>query len=254
MTEQSEPLRLLDIARLCGMNTSTTLRFLNALQRRKYMDQDLETGRYYLTFKLCLLAQNVSSFFDIRSVAKPFLRNVAHIFMESCNLAIESDMSVMYIDVAKGPNKMLLSTQRIGNVAPLHCTGVGKLFLTDYSATALAQLIAVKQLTKYTENTITDPDELKAELERVRTVGYAFDNEECEEGARCIAAPIRDYTGKIKAGVSVSGPAIRMTDEYIFSLLPFLLEAAEQISLRLGWQQESLLDSPAAYRTPEERP
>ncbi|MDR1730490.1 MAG: IclR family transcriptional regulator [Synergistaceae bacterium] len=244
MTEQPEPLRLQDLARICGMNASTALRFLNALQRRKYVEQEASTGRYYLTFKLCALAQNVNSFFDIRSVARPFLRNVTQIFSESCNLAVESDMTVIYIEVEKGPNKMLMSTQRIGNVAPLYCTGVGKLFLTDYSPTALDRLIALKGLTKYTEYTITDPEELKAELERIKKTGYAFDNEECEEGARCIAAPVRDYTGRIKAAISVSGPVVRMTDKHIFSHLPMLLDAAEQISFRMGWKRTPPPETP----------
>ena len=239
LSEQSGPLRLQDIARLCGMNASTALRFLNALQRRNYVDQDEQSGRYYLTFKLCALAQNVKSFFDIRNVALPFLRNVAHVFSESCNLSVERDMTVMYIEVAEGPNKTLISTQRIGNVAPLHCTGVGKLFLTEYSPHLWEQMIALKPLTKYTESTITEPEALKTEVEKVKKLGYAFDTEECEEGVRCVAAPIRNYTGKIEACVSVSGPTVRMTDKHIFRHLPFLMETAEQISYRMGWQQAS---------------
>jgi DNA-binding IclR family transcriptional regulator len=237
MTTQSEPLRLQDIARLCEMNASTALRFLKALQKRQYVHQDAETGRYYLTFKLCALAQNVSSFFDMRSLVRPFLRSVSQMFSESCNLAIERDMTVIYIEVEKGPNKMLVSMQRIGNVAPLHCTGVGKLFLTEYSPMALEQLIAIKGLARYTQHTITDPNGLKTELDNIKKVGYAFDNEECEDGARCIAVPLRDYTGKIKAGLSVSGPVVRMTDGHIFLHLPHLLNAAEQISFRMGWQR-----------------
>jgi DNA-binding IclR family transcriptional regulator len=238
MTTQSEPLRLQDIARLCEMNASTALRFLKALQKRQYVDQDTETGRYRLTFKLCSLAQNVSAFFDLRSLTRPFLRNVSQTFSESCNLAIERDMTVIYIEVEKGPNKMLMSTQRIGNVAPLHCTGVGKLFLTDYSPMALERLIAIKGLTGYTQHTIIDPNALKAELNNIKKAGYAFDNEECEDGARCIAVPLRDYTGKIKAGLSVSGPVVRMTDRHIFLHLPHLLSAAEQISFQMGWRRE----------------
>jgi DNA-binding IclR family transcriptional regulator len=238
MTTQSEPLRLQDIARLCNMNASTALRFLKALQKREYIDQDAES-RYYLTFKLCALAQNVGSFFDIRSLVRPFLRNISQIFSESCNLAVERDMTVIYIEVEKGPNKTLMSMQRIGNVAPLHCTGVGKLFLTDYSPMALEQLIAIKGLTRYTEHTITDPNALKAELENIKKVGYAFDNEECEDGARCVAVPLRDYTGKIKAGLSVSGPVVRMTNGHLFLHLPHLLNAAEQISFRMGWRREA---------------
>jgi DNA-binding IclR family transcriptional regulator len=237
MATQSEPLRLQDIARLCEMNASTALRFLKALQKRQYVDQDAETGRYYLTFKLCVLAQNVSAFFDMRSLVRPFLRSVSQIFSESCNLAVERDMTVIYIEVEKGPNKMLMSMQRIGNVAPLHCTGVGKLFLTDYSPVALEQLVAIKGLTQYTKHTITDPNALKAELDNIKKVGYAFDNEECEDGARCIAVPLRDYTGKIKAGLSVSGPVVRMTDKHIFFHLPHLLDTAELISFRMGWRR-----------------
>jgi Transcriptional regulator len=237
MTEQSEPLRLQDIAKLCSMNSSTTLRFLTALQRRNYVAQDIDSGRYYLTFKICALAQNVSTLFDMRGIAIPFMRNVSQIFGESCNLAMENDMTVVYIDVANVPNKMLMSTQRIGNIAPMHCTGVGKLFLSEYSSVELERLVAVKKLTHFTEYTISDLASLRTELERIRNAGYAFDNEECEIGARCIAAPVRDYTGRIKAGISVSGPAIRMTDEHIFAHLPCLLEAAEQISLRMGWQK-----------------
>lgn len=241
MTEQSEPLRLQDIARVTGMNSSTVLRFLTALQRRDYVAQDMDTGRYFLTFKICALAQNISTFFDIRNIAMPFMRNVSHLFSESCNLATENDMTVVYIAVANVPGNTLMSTQRIGNVAPMHCTGVGKLFLTDYSPTELDRLVAIKKLPGFTEYTITAPDVLRAELEKIRAQGYAFDNEECEVGARCIAVPIRDYTRKIKAGISVSGPAVRMTDAHIFTHLPYLLEAAEQISIRMGWTRTAEL-------------
>ncbi|MDL2264228.1 IclR family transcriptional regulator [Synergistaceae bacterium OttesenSCG-928-I11] len=237
LTEQSEPLRLQDIAQLCDMNASTALRFLTALQQRDYVAQDIDTGRYYITFKICALAQNVSTFSDIRNIALPFMRSAAKIFSESCNLAIENDMTVMYIDVVHGPQKMLISTQRIGNVAPMHSTGVGKLFLTEYGQAELDRLVAVKKLERLTENTFSDEVSLKEELERIRTCGYAFDNQECEVGVRCIAAPIRDYTGRIKAGISISGPAVRMTDDHIFEHLPYLLETAEQISVRMGWQK-----------------
>lgn len=147
-------------------------------------------------------------------------------------------MTVMYIDVANVPNRTLMTTQMIGNVAPLHCTGVGKLFLTQYSPVELERLVSLKKLQGFTRRTITDAETLKTELENVRKTGYAFDNQECEEGARCVAAPIRGHTGRIIACISVSGPAVRMTNEHIFANLHFLLEAAGQISARLGWKGE----------------
>lgn len=235
MSMMNEPGRLQDIAATTGMNPSTALRFISALQRRGYAAQEVDTGRYYLTFKICGLANNVSSRMSIRHIALPFLRSVSQIFGESANLSIESDMSVLYVEVVSGPSKTLMALQRIGNVAPMHCTGVGKLMLLDYSPQKIDQMIALKGLPKFTPQTITTPDALLSELARIRQRGYALDSEECEIGARCVAAPIRDYTGVIVAGISVSGPCTRMTDEHIFSHLPALIDAADQISYRLGW-------------------
>ena len=103
----------------------------------------------------------------------------------------------------------------------------------------LEQAIALKRLQKFTERTITSVMALLDELGQIRKKGYAFDNEECETGVRCIAAPIRDYTGRIVAGVSISGPTVRMTDDHIYANLPCLLDAAQEISIRLGWPEKS---------------
>ena len=72
------------------------------------------------------------------------------------------------------------------------------------------------------------------QLDRIRECGYAIDNEECEMGIRCIAVPIRDYTGKMVAGLSVSGPTSRMTSESIREKIPYLFEVVGEISKRLG--------------------
>ena len=146
LSEQSEPLHLQGISQLCNVNPSTALRFLASLRRRNYVAQTADTGKYYLTFKICALAQSVRLFSDMRSVALPYLRNAAHLFSESCSLAIDSDMTAMYIEVVPGPNKKLLSLQRLGGTAPLHCTAVGKLLLSEYSPARLERLIAIRRL------------------------------------------------------------------------------------------------------------
>ena len=237
MSEQDEPMRLQDISRMVGMNASTALRFIFTLQKKGYVTQDKDTGRYSLTYKICAIAGNVSSRRSMRDICTSYLRNISHIFGESANIAEEHDMSVVYTEVVNGPRQMLMTTQRIGNIAPMHCTGVGKLLLLNYSIQQIDQLIATKGLPRFTEHTITTREGLLKELEQIRRQGYAFDNEECETGARCIAAPVRDYTGKVVSGISVSGPTIRMTDEAIFAKLPFLLDAAAQISAHMGYDE-----------------
>ena len=235
LSKQDEPIRLQDLAEALSMNPSTALRFLTSLQKKGYVAQE-ETGRYFMTYKICNIANDITSRIGIRRICFPYLRSVAHIFDESANLAIERDMQMVYIEVIDGPNQMLTTRQRIGNIAPMHCTGVGKLILLEFSDQQIDQMIAQRGLQKFTENTLATKEQLLGELEEVRRCGYAFDNEECEIGVRCIAAPIRNYTGKTTAGISVSGPSTRMTDAYIFGKLPYLLNVAQQISGRLGYQ------------------
>jgi len=142
----------------------------------------------------------------------------------------------MYIDAVDGPDNMLKTLQRIGKRAPLHCTGVGKLMLLNYDHAKLDTLIEKYGLISMTPNTITNKDDLLAELRKVSENDFALDDEECELGARCLAAPIRDYTGNVIAAISVSGPTNRMTMKKIDEFKTYILEIACNISKALGYK------------------
>lgn len=231
----NEPMRLQDIAAGLSMNVSTVLRFLTALCECGYAQQDPHTLRYYLTFKICSIANKVSANVHLYDIALPVMKKVSAVFSESVCLAIEQDMTVIYIGIVEGPDQMLRTMQRIGNRAPMHCTGVGKLLLLNHSEEDMDRMIAEKGLTVFTGNTISTREGLIKELNAVRQKGYAYDNEECEIGARCIAVPIRDFTRKIVACISVTGPIFRMTDEKINGNLKNLLEQARELSNTLGY-------------------
>lgn len=236
LAENGEPMRILDISKKLGMSTSTVLRFLATLESCGYVCQDEETLKYYLTYKICNIANKVSSTASVRDIAHPYLKRLSKIFGESVSLAVEQEMSVVYIDVVEGPDQMLKTTQRIGNIAPMHCTGIGKLFLLEYPESKLDKLIDIKGLHRFTQNTLTSKEQLLDELKKIREQGYAYDNEECEVGARCIAFPIRDYTGKIVAGISVTGPVSRLTDELIEKRLKYIFDMSNEISRKLGYK------------------
>ena len=142
---------------------------------------------------------------------------------------------MVYVDIVTDTSQSLMSIQRIGRVAPMHCTGNGKLLLLNYSQEQLKAYIAQKGLQQFTPNTITTLDRLQSELERIRIEGFAYDNEECELGVRCIACPIRNYSGAIIAGVSITGPVGRMTEEALGRIRPYLLETSMRISEKLGF-------------------
>ncbi len=228
------PMRLQDIAAAAELPASTALRFLVTLMGRGYVTQDRETLRYCLTLRLCHLADLVKGQVSIREAARPHLVSLAARCGESTCLAIEQDRTVVYVDVVEGPDSMLRTLQRIGRRAPLHSTGVGKVLLADWTPEAVGRLVAEAGLEALTPRTLTRLDGLLAELDRVRRTGFAVDNEECEQGVRCVAAPVRDFTERVVASVSVTGPSTRMSEAKIEAIRPVLAEAALEISRRLG--------------------
>lgn len=242
MAQGREPLRLQDIALKAEMPASTALRFLNTLVKCGYARQDQNTLRYSLSLKFMYIGSLVSSQTSIRDIAHPYLLELSRKCNESVCLGIEQDMEIVYIDVIDGPDGMLKITQRIGKLAPIHSTGIGKVMLLNYDSKQLNQMIAVKGLKPLTPNTITSKDELMKELDNVRRQGYSLDNEECELGARCLSAGVRDYTGKYVAGISVSGPSTRMTMEYISSIKNIVVETANKISEMLAFNEHENVD------------
>ena len=234
LARNRNPMRLQDIAQALGSNSSTVLRFLVSLMGCGYVAQNPATLQYYLTFKICSVANMVSEEIRLFDISQAYMKQISERFGESVCLAIEENMRVVYIGFISGPDQMLRTMQRIGSRAPMHCTGVGKLLLLDHDEGYINKLIAEKGLPSFTEKTIVSKGQLMETLQIVRKNQYAFDNEECEIGARCIAVPIRDYTQKIIAGLSVTGPIFRMTDEKIQKNLSFLIQTADKLSKLLG--------------------
>ncbi|WHH60572.1 IclR family transcriptional regulator [Petroclostridium sp. X23] len=237
LSEKQKPMRIQDIAKELGMNSSTVVRFLATLVSCGYVAQDRETLKYYLTYKICAIANRVSSDIEIRDILQPFTQAVAAVFDESVCLAIEQDMSMVYIDVIQGQNQMLRAMQRIGNVAPMHCTGVGKLLLLNHDEAYIDKMIFQKGLTKFTDNTIITKRQLMNELDKVRIQGYSIDDEECEIGAKCVAVPIRGFSGKIVAAISITGPISRMNDIITDKNIEYLKETAYRASKKLGYEE-----------------
>jgi DNA-binding IclR family transcriptional regulator len=125
---------------------------------------------------------------------------------------------------------------QLGARVPLYCTGVGKLFLAFIADSERAEYVQGHALARRTANTITNADTLQEHLEIVRGQGYAIDNEEMEEGVKCIAAPVIDSGGVIAAAISVSGPSARLTEAKLLSLCPLILTCSRTISELLGFR------------------
>lgn len=237
MARASIPLRLQEVADAAAIPASTALRFLNTLRSLGYVYQDPSSLRYSLTLKFAVIGDHVASQIPIRDIARPFLAELSRKCEETCCLAEEQDMETVYLDVVEQQDNLLRVFQRPGVHAPLHCTGVGKLFLLNRSESELDLFLRLKKLDRMTPNTITTYSGLADELGRIRRQGFAMDNEENASGLTCIAAPIRDHTGRIRFGISIAGPSARLTEERVATIVPYLLEAAEQITETLGTRE-----------------
>ena len=229
LARQTQPVKLVDLAHQVGMNQSTCYRFVAALQNAGYAAQDKESGKYILNLKLCSLAEMIKD-----RVSVTFVAEASALFQESAHLVQEENRQIVYIDNVTISSQSLITRQYIGRTAPMYCTGVGKLFLLEYSPEELAEYVAVSGLPRLTRHTLSTGAALAEALDFSRKNGYALDNEECELGVRCVAAPIRDYTGRTVAGLSVSGPASRVTDELIAAKLPAFLDVAARASREMG--------------------
>lgn len=236
MVGQEEPMRLLDISKELGVNPSTTLRFLTTLVNTGYVGQDTDSLKYYPTYKICALSSKMNMYTDLRTIARPYMLQLNKVFGESVCMAIEDNMKSMYIEVIREKNRSLMAVQSVGNSAPLHCTGIGKLFFLNYTEAELNQYIQIEGLTKFTEHTITNKLQLYEEVKKIRERGYSYDDEERELGARCVAFPIYNFSNKIIAGISVTGPVTRLTDELINPRVETFRNITLEISEKMGYK------------------
>lgn len=235
MAERRGAMRLQDIAADAGVPASTALRFVTTLVEQGYAVQDGETLKYSLTFKLCRVAEQIRAGHQLVDIVHGELEGLTRRCGESSCLAVADGLEVVYIDVFEGADSTLRTLQRIGKRAPLHSTGVGKSLLLNYSRQELEQMAARSGLPRLTPHTITSLEALADELERVRGRGFAMDDEECEEGVRCVAAPVRDYTGSVVCSISVSGPVHRMGERRIEEISAAVRETAARLSGRLSF-------------------
>ncbi|MDR1971616.1 MAG: IclR family transcriptional regulator [Treponema sp.] len=235
MTHTGAPSRLQDLARELRMPQSTLLRFLNTFIDFGYVGQDPETCCYYLTLKLVELGARAGKSYPFVHSLSKYIKQAAAAFNESSSLCVERDMQMVYIATEEGPGRMLQTLHRIGHIAPMHATGVGKLHLLNYSDRQLEDLEKKRGLPKFTEHTIVSLEALRKELAQVRDQGYAYDNEECEEGVRCIAAPILNYQGQVAAAISISAPVTRMGGSRCGEVIDYLKDLGLRASRELGY-------------------
>ncbi len=237
-----QPKRSLDsLATELKLNKASLLRILRTLEAEKFLIRIDEL--YALGPRVLELGNVYLSTLSVHEVAQSPMSFLAETCGQTVSLAILDGFDVVYIAIEHAQREVGIQGE-IGGRHPAHATGLGKVLLADLDEERLRELLEGRELRPLTHRTITTTEALRERLERVQHEGYALDDEERGIGIRCIAAPIRDRSGKVTAAISLAGPIFHMTDDKMAIFKERLLQAAMSISERLGYSVEAEL--PAA--------
>jgi DNA-binding IclR family transcriptional regulator len=224
-----------ELSTITGFPPSTIHRIVTTLVERNYFQQDPVTRRYSLSYRLLELGSRYQQQTHLTTIALPHLEQLMAEARESVNLAVRDGDSMVYLDTVQSNYSMLRLFTQPGARVPLYATGVGKLFLSQMQDSKLDRYLQRSQPTPYTPHTLVKKANIAYDLKKIRTRGYAVDNQEMEEGVRCVAALIFDHQGKPAASVSITGAAMRITPDRIEQLGTLVKACAAAISSQLGF-------------------
>lgn len=232
-------LGITELSNILGLHKATVHRLLVTLTNNGMVEHNDRNGKYRLGIKLFELGSVVASQMDLRKRGLPILEELGARCGETVHLVVLDRDEAIYVEKVENPRALIRYSQ-VGKRLPLHCTAVGKVLLAGLPDQEMARIVETKGLPACTRRTIVSPERLYEEVEEVRAKGYALDAEELEEGLRCIAAPVREFGGRVVAAVSISGPSFRLSEAAVQnSLISMVKEASEKISRQLGWNAQT---------------
>lgn len=230
-TVREPELTLTEISDRIDLNAATVLRLLDCLSFAGFVEQNARRQSWRLAIRAFEVGSVYFATQAIESLARPFLEKLAHQLNQTTNLGIRDGFSVVHLAVVQ-PDRPLRYQTYVGARVDLHCTGLGKVLATGMSEEDV-NLLVTDHLKPYTPFTLIDGTVFRARLEEVRRAGYAMDDQEALVGLRCVAAPVRDRAGILRAALSVSGPAAEFERESLDNYIREVCTAATALSALL---------------------
>ncbi len=235
-TVEKHELGVREAARSSGLSPSTAGRVMLALKDAGLLQQNPDTRLYMLGAKVLAWAEVYASGFDIRKLVLPAMRELYRSTQETISLYILEGDDRICIERMESPHSVRI-VARIGRRLPLYAGSAGKLMLAYLPEERQRQILFGQPLKAFTANTITDPQALFDDLERIHAQGYAFSDGEWILEAAGIAAPILGVNGELQAALTISGPAQRFTPERVAMYRDLIMEVTAQISSLLGYSK-----------------
>jgi len=232
---QTDKLSITQIADQLDTNPSSLYPILHTLEEYDYIhrnkDKQYSLGMTFVKKGRCVLER-----LNLSSEARSEIEALRDKTQKTVHLGYINGNKIVYVDKVESRGVKLYSSP--GKTAPLHATALGKVILAHLSADRLDELLDTLELTSQTRNTITSRKKLNQELQDIRSRGYAIDNEEFEEGIKCIASPIYRHDGEVDAAISLTGLAAQMSEEVLKEKSSLVKRHAANVSRKLGYHGE----------------
>jgi len=237
--DTSTPLHTVtEIRKRLGYTQSKTYRLVRTLLRYGLIQEDDGTAQYSLglgALRLGLLAQQK---FNIATIARPYMKELSQITKETVLLAVVNGTKGVVIERIESEEPVRYSLFQPGVSIPLHAGASSKILMAFLPEEEWDHIIKVEGLKRYTPNTITNKNKLKAHLREIRRKGCALSDQEADRGVRAVAAPILNGAGELLAGLSITGPVFRINKKKLDGLGKLVMEYSRKISMELGYNLE----------------
>ena len=230
---EEDGLTLTELSRRSDISASTVHRLLLTLEARGFVLHDTDRGHWLVGVGAFIIGSAFLRNRRIANMGRDTMRELMAATGETVNLGIEDNGEVVFISQVES-HDTLRAFFRAGSRGAIHASGVGKAILAELPEHRVRQIVGARPLVRFTGQTRTEPAVLMRELEESRRRGWALDDEERTVGMRCVAAPIFNEHGEVIAGVSISGPAVRVTVMKLDEFGPMVRRAADEITASIG--------------------
>lgn len=231
LSTYDEPVRLADLSRAASMNKSTAFRMLEVMSQLGYVTQDAPNGRYLMTTRMWEIGVRAFQRSDLRKLAEPFLAELVEATGETAILTRRDGDEVILVEKVDCTHP-LQAIAPMGSRSPIHASSFGKAFLL--ADLALGRGIENLQLARFTAQTVTDHDTLRAELEEGLARRAVVGRDEYREGVSGVAAPVVGADGLAHGAIGISMPSLRLSDDSIPILVEKVAAVARRFSARIG--------------------
>lgn len=235
VSQASDGLSNAEISRKLNIPKSSASYILRTLETQGYLARDEASGKYRVGLKILSLSRGALGGLDVRGVALPVMRRLMQETGLTCHLAVLDGADAVYVEKVESEGFIRMDTW-VGRRMRVHATSVGKAIVAYISEETVKEIMSKGGMEKRTPKTITTLPRLLKELEKVRSQGYAVDDEENNLGARCVAAPIFDQRGAIEASLGLSGTTQQVSPQTMPRILEALKDAARHISMGMGYR------------------